>query len=521
MTTPVCLSRAGSRPHQAPNAPALTARPPLPTVRPGASARTPWQGCGFGLRRSRSLHRGGDSALLGVAPRKAVPQPQPQPALPAAAPAEADAPAATVGRAAQPRSRRNPAAAPRPKGRPRADALDEFLATGALEPPPLEVHLQKLGHAIEAAGASATHPRELYEQPDFERAIGAAGGGRRRVRHRGALCARPRLGARLRGARSAQPAPGWRAGARPGPGPVQPAGPVGDVLCARLSDRPPPAAAARRPGGGRQGPLARHAGAPGLLPRIFREPRRGCGRLRQCAALAGRLPHPLHQGFPGARRPSARDRLDRPARDRPEGQYRPRLPDLVRPVLGRPEKRANPGRARQLERSAGDRAVHPAAGPGPLAPGERRAAGRQDRVPAAPGQAGRRLALERVRGERRRSHGRPDVVRPARGPGAPGGGRDHGAEKAHLVCARPDPARPQRHPSGPERQHSRSNPSRHHGRPAGDLDRSEPHRHRPPAADAPGAAQHPRGHSARAAIGRHHLHAGTRGGEPGSPTSCT
>ena len=105
---------------------------------------------------------------------KAVSQPQPQPAQPAAA--EAGAPAAAEPSAVE-ADATPPAIAPEgpepeapcPDGE--ADALDELLATATLEPPPLDVHLQKLGRAIEAAGANAAHPRELAEHPQFKDAV--------------------------------------------------------------------------------------------------------------------------------------------------------------------------------------------------------------------------------------------------------------------------------------------------------------------------------------------------------------
>jgi ATP-dependent Clp protease ATP-binding subunit ClpC len=103
--------------------------------------------------------------------RQALPPPQTPPALPATVPAGAGAPAATITEPPAVAADATPLTVAEPEGPSPADVLDEFLATGALEPPPLDVQLQKLGRAIEAAGAGATHPRELYEQPDFERAM--------------------------------------------------------------------------------------------------------------------------------------------------------------------------------------------------------------------------------------------------------------------------------------------------------------------------------------------------------------
>jgi hypothetical protein len=110
--------------------------------------------------------------------RQPTPPPDKQTATPSGAPpAQAGEPAVA---ASEPKlapsepalAPSEPAVVPGEPDDPDPDELDAILATGPSGPPPLADQLQELGQGIESAGASAAHPRELFAQANFERAIG-------------------------------------------------------------------------------------------------------------------------------------------------------------------------------------------------------------------------------------------------------------------------------------------------------------------------------------------------------------
>ena len=93
---------------------------------------------------------------------------------------------------------------------------------------------------------------------------------------------------------------------------------------------------------------------------------------------------------------------------------------------------------------------------------------------------GRRLEqrrLERVRSQRRRSHGGAEMVRRARGAHPAHHRGAGGLQEGRLVHPRHSADRLERHASGPGGEHPRSDPARHRGRPPHRVDRSLGGRH--------------------------------------------
>ena len=80
--------------------------------------------------------------------------------------------------------------------------------------------------------------------------------------------------------------------------------------------------------------------------------------------------------------------------------------------------------------------------------------------------------LDRVRGQRRRSDGRPEMVRRARGSHPASASRAGRDEESHLVHPRHPADRAERHASGPGRQHPRPDPAGDHRGASGDVDGS-------------------------------------------------
>ncbi len=342
-------------------------------------------------------------------------------------------------------------------------------------------------HRVHAGGRPARRPR---------RADGL----------RDAVCARRELAAGLRRLCGAQAAGRSQRRDRSGDGAVRQARALDHVFRARLFPRRPSAAAGRRRGRGRQGMVARQPDPSpvraGLL-RAARSARRHRGFRRGARRTVG-IASRSHQDVSRSREPSVRERACGGTRPDRVQQHRSGLPDELRPLLVGPGGFADTRGAGGLAPGACGGRGDAATGDDPAAAGERRAAGRQDLVPAAAGRSARTERLERVRGQRRRSHGRPAMVRPARRPHPRGRRSAHRRQEADLVHPGPAATRPQRHASGPEREHPRPDPARRRLRPARGLDRGHADQRIAAAAGAAGAAQHFRGRPDRTAgRGRH------------------
>ena len=279
-----------------------------------------------------------------------------------------------------------------------------------------------------------------------------------------------------------------RPGGRFGAGALRQAAAVAHAFRTRVLRRSRATPAGRRAGGRRPvlvGRQRRHSPA--------------VSRLLHAARAAGRCPHVRHGAasarlgahqVPSGARPSSlchgADRRPRPPAAR---QCRPRLPRVVRPLLGGKQGYQRADRAGGLEGGARGGTDGGTGGAGAVAPRQRREPRRQDLVPAPAGGAAARRGLDRIRGRRRRSHGRPAVVRPARGTHPARGRRAYGLQEDRLVHPRHPADRLQRHAPGAGRQHPRPDPARDLRRPSRRMDGDIAGRHHAAPEAAPRAAR--------------------------------
>ncbi len=355
----------------------------------------------------------------------------------------------------------------------------------ALAPPaetaagePLSARLQELESVFSPTTHSSAHPRELSEQPQFQEAV--------------ALLKAPgvpldtvlqyALGANWALASAALAAlkqrAGRRAGRRRDRAPFRQALSLADALRARVFRRRAAAAADRCAAAGCKGLVVRqcrHSDAVSrLLCRARATGRRAAVWRRRAAGCGGRDRQSLARAHLAPLREGVDQSPAQPAAD----DHRPGIPHLVRALLEGRQGHAGAGGARAVARRLDGSGGDFAGGAGAFAAGQRRASRGQDLVPAAAGQAPGSQRLDRVRGQRRRSDGGPEMVRRARGPHPAGAARAGRDEESHLVHSRHPADRTLRHASGPGRQHPRPDPAGHHRGAPGDLDGSLARQHR-------------------------------------------
>ena len=224
--------------------------------------------------------------------------------------------------------------------------------------------------------------------PQFKEAVAAAGRPGGAAGYRAAIRAGANWALVLRGARRAQAARRPRPGARAGASRISTSSRPGRCISrsnifSRVEPRPPVGA----PVGGRQGLVARQSVLAAALPRLLRAPRRARRRRRfrpGARTRASASPPADHPGISRARESSVRGGADRASSTTSSAAASTAtfLTTFGRFWSDSSEPRF-PDRARGLAQPLGDRRSDAGADAAALAAGQRRAAGRQDLVPAA------------------------------------------------------------------------------------------------------------------------------------------